>query len=227
MNGQPSASRSKRKGKSSVPKSRKSDMLDSVVKAVGMAAEAATEVGTLLASANTFMQVGERPRTRTAGEVNGAKKKVIGAGSRKAKATPKKQATRKSKGRVAASPKTIPLTVSKNVSKKNDVAARRKTVKDDKSRGKLKSPKTQRDSRQPALPAKSTLSHRDLVEARDGRDANEKSEHIARGSTVEVKDIILILSTSALHADITSRCYLSIIHDCFPCFPSSPECDYY
>jgi hypothetical protein len=156
-------------------------MLDSVVRVAGMAAEAATQAGTVLASKNPFMQ---------AGEVTEAKKKATRVGSGKTKATPKKKATKMSKGRVSASPKTTPLKASKDGSKKNDVPTRGKTANEDKYGGKTKSPKTHKDSRQPSSPAKSDVPHKDLVEVRDGGEIIEKSKPIARGSAVEVSNII-------------------------------------
>jgi len=168
--------RSSDKGKSKFfPTRRKSDMLASVVKAAGMAAEAATQAGTVLTFADPLLPVGamEGLWTREAGEANEADAHATRAVKRKTKSSPKKNSTKKSKGHVSASPKTTPVKISKGGSKKRNEVSKRS--------------KTQKDNRQPASPAKSTVSFGDLVEAKDGGDINEKSESIVKGSVVEVR----------------------------------------
>ena len=183
----PSVPQSKKKNTSSAARNRKSDMLDSVVRAAGMAAEAAAQAGTVLAFTNPLLQAGaSRPQSRTAGKGKEAENKGTRAGSKKTRATPTRKATKMSKGHAAVSPKRTSVTMSKDGSKKNDVPARGKTAMGDKSRGKTNIPKTQKDSRQPALPAKSNAPQKDSVEVTDSEDINEKSKSIARGSTVEV-----------------------------------------
>lgn len=167
----------KGKSKSLSTRNRKSDMLASVVKAAGMAAEAATQAGTVLTFANPlFPGAIEGLWTREAGEAKEADAQATRAVNRKTKASPKTKATKKSKGHVSASPKhapkTTPLKVSKGGSKKNNVVSKRS--------------KTQKDHRQPASPAKGTVSLGDLEEGRDSGDINEKSESIAKDSIVEV-----------------------------------------
>lgn len=179
----------KGKSKSLSTRSRKSDMLASVVKAAGMAAEAATQAGTVLAFGNPMIPAGatQGPWTRKAGEANEANAQATRAAKRKSKASPKTKATKKFKAHVSASPKTTPLKVSKSgLKKKNEVSKRSKT---------------QIDNRQRASPAKSIASLVDLVESSDEGDINEKSESIAKGSVVEVTISSIILPTGCrVHA---------------------------
>lgn len=156
-------------------------MLASVVKAAGMAAEAATQAGTVLAFANPLIPAGDMEGlwTRKAGEANEADAQGTRAVKRKTKASPKTKATKKSKSHVSASPKTTPLKVSKGGSKKKNEVSKRS--------------QTQKDNRQAGSPAKSIVSLEDSAEARDGGDINVKSECIVKGSVVEVRTSLMIL----------------------------------
>ncbi|KAG0583904.1 hypothetical protein KC19_3G170300 [Ceratodon purpureus] len=180
-NGVPSSSRMKGAKKSSSARKRKSDMLDSVVKAAGMASEAATQAETFLASVNPLMQAAENRGTGSRSRDTKPRTKKTAT-----RAKPQKKATKKFGGLVSASPKTTPLRVSKSVSTKNNVPPRQKAAKGDSSRGKRKSLKARKDSRQAAPPAKSTVRDNDLTDARGSGEVNEGFESIARGVVVEV-----------------------------------------